>query len=59
MDADKKVMSVTELSKALGISVNLAYRQVRAKKIYSVKLGDRYLIPVKALERLLSGDVEG
>jgi excisionase family DNA binding protein len=59
MEKDKKVMTVAELAKELGISANLAYRQVRAKKIYSVKLGDRYLIPVQALEKLLSGEQGG
>ena len=56
MDTEKKVLTVEELAKELGISRNLAYRQVRAGKIYSIKCGDRYLVPVKTLEKLLSGD---
>ena len=56
MDTDKKVLTVEELAKELGISLSLAYRQVREGKIYSIKCGDRYLIPVKALEKLLSGN---
>jgi excisionase family DNA binding protein len=55
MDEDKKVLSVKELANELGISINLAYRQVREGKIYSIKCGDRYLIPKKAFDRLLSG----
>ena len=55
MDGDKKVLTVKELAKELDISVNLAYRQVREGKIYSIKCGDRYLIPKKAFEELLSG----
>jgi excisionase family DNA binding protein len=55
MEGDKKVLTVEELAKALRISTNLAYRQVRAGKIYSIKCGDRYLIPMKTLEQLLSG----
>jgi excisionase family DNA binding protein len=58
MDTEKKVLTVEELAKELGISRNLAYRQVRAGKIYSIKCGDRYLIPVKSLEKLLSGNSE-
>lgn len=58
MDTEKKVLTVEELAKELGISRNLAYRQVRAGKIYSIKCGDRYLVPVKALEKLLSGRSE-
>jgi len=56
MDTEKKVLTVAELAKELEISVNLAYRQVRSGKIYSIKCGDRYLIPLKALEKLLSGN---
>jgi len=51
MEAEKKVLTVEELAKELRIS----YRQVREGKIYSVKCGDRYLIPRKSLEELLSG----
>ncbi len=56
MDTGKRVLTVEELAKALGISRNLAYKQVREGKIYSIRCGDRYLIPIKALEKLLSGD---
>lgn len=55
MDNDKKVLTVKELAAELGISINLAYRQVREGKIYSIRCGDRYLIPKKAFEELLSG----
>ena len=56
MNGEKKVLTVKELSNELGISINLAYRQVREGKIYSIKCGDRYLIPKKAFEELLSGN---
>ena len=55
MDSDKKVLTVKELAGELGISINLAYRQVREGKIYSIKCGDRYLIPKKAWGKLSSG----
>ncbi len=55
MDGEKKVLTVTELAKELRVSTNLVYRQVRSGKIYSIKCGDRYLIPMKTLEQLLSG----
>ena len=55
MDIEKKVLTVEELAKELRISKNLAYRQVREGKIYSIKCGDRYLIPTRELEKLLSG----
>jgi excisionase family DNA binding protein len=56
MDDEKKVLTVAELAKELRVSVNLIYRQVREGKIYSIKLGDRYLIPKRALENLLLGN---
>ena len=55
MNSEKKVLTVKELADELGISINLAYRQVREGKIYSIKCGDRYLIPKRSLEQLLSG----
>jgi excisionase family DNA binding protein len=55
MDKEKNVLTVEDLAKELGISRNLVYRQVRSGKIYSIKLGDRYLIPLKTLEKLLEG----
>ncbi|MFC2033930.1 helix-turn-helix domain-containing protein [Chloroflexota bacterium] len=58
MDRDKKVLTVKELAEELRISINLAYREVREGKIYSIKVGDRYLIPRKALDKLLSGEKE-
>ena len=58
MANEKKVLTVEELAKELGISKGLAYRQVRQGKIYSIKCGDRYVIPVKSLEKLLSGNSE-
>lgn len=55
MEEEKKVLTVEELAKELRICRSLAYRQVREGKIYSIKCGDRYLIPVRSLDELLSG----
>ena len=55
MEKEKKVLTVEELAKELRISKSLAYRQVREGRIYSIKCGDRYLIPRRSLEELLSG----
>jgi excisionase family DNA binding protein len=56
MDKEKRVLTVAEMAKELRVSQNLVYRQVRKGEIYSVKLGDRYLIPVKTLEKMLAGE---
>ena len=55
MERERKVLTVAELAKELRISTSLAYRQVREGKIYSIRWGDRYLIPAQSLEDLLSG----
>ena len=55
MEGEKKVLTVVELAKELRVSTNLIYRQVRSGQIYAIKVGDRYLIPMKTLEQLLSG----
>ena len=57
MNEEKKVLTVGEVAKELRISRNLAYQQVKCGFIYSLKLGDRYLIPRKALDDLLAGNV--
>jgi excisionase family DNA binding protein len=56
METEKRVLTVEELARELRISRNLAYREVREGRIYSIRCGDRYLIPRKALEELRSGD---
>lgn len=55
MEVEKKVLTVEELAEELRISKNLAYREVREGRIYSIKCGDRYLVPRRSLEELLSG----
>lgn len=52
MDEDL-VMTVESAAKALHISRNLAYEAVRRGEIPSVRVGKRYLIPRRALERFL------
>jgi len=55
LEGEKKVLTVKEMAEELGISLTLAYKQVREGKIFSIKCGDRYLIPKKVFEQLLSG----
>lgn len=48
------VLSVRDLSKILNIGINGAYALVRAGKIFSVKIGRQYRIPVESLKTYLS-----
>lgn len=50
---EKKALSVEEAAAALGISRSLAYNMVRAGKIPARRLGKRWLISSKALDRFL------
>lgn len=51
---DKLTYTVAEAAKVLGIGRNTAYEAVRAGEIPVVKIGKRLLVPVKALESMLS-----
>ena len=51
---EKKMLSVKEMQTALGIGRTLALKLVASKEIPSVRLGRRILIPVAALDRVLS-----
>lgn len=54
MEEERRVFTVDEVAKILGITKNLVYRQVRAGTIPTVKVGDRYLIPCAAFEKWLN-----
>ena len=51
---DRVTYSVEEVARVLGIGRNTAYEAVRTGKIPALRIGRRYLIPVDALQRLLS-----
>ena len=55
MAEDKRVVSVIEASKILGIGKNLCYEAIRRGEIPALRIGKRLLVPKAALERLLSG----
>ncbi len=48
-------LSVSETSKRLGLSRSLTYEAIRTGQIPSIRVGRRILIPVTALQHLLSG----
>ena len=56
MQTENEVLTVEEVAKALRICRSLAYREIRAGRIFAVRCGDRYLVPRRALEQLLSGE---
>ena len=55
MGDDKKVVSVIEVARILGIGRNLAYEAVARGEIPSIRVGGRILIPVAGLDQMLVG----
>ena len=54
-DIECKTLTITEASKALGVSCNKAYEAARRGEIPTIKIGKRILVPRAALERMLQG----
>ncbi len=54
MSEEKRVLNPEQAAKELGIGRNLVYRLLRNKTLPHIKAGDRYLIPVSALEKWLA-----
>lgn len=55
-ETSPKVCTVEEAAKMLRISRSSAYEGVRTGQIPSLKIGKRILVPLAALERMLTGD---
>ena len=51
---ERLAVSVPEVAKMLGISRNSAYNAVAHKSIPSLRIGKRIIVPLAALERLLT-----
>jgi excisionase family DNA binding protein len=50
---ERRALSVVEAARALGISRASLYRLVQQKRLATVKIGSRRLVPVTALDNLL------
>ncbi len=50
----KRTYSVEEAAKILGIGRSAAYQALRTGEIPAIRIGRRLLVPVQALEQLLS-----
>ena len=53
---DSKTVTISELTKALGISRGLAYQAARRGEFPTIRIGRRVLVPREALDRMLSTD---
>ena len=52
----RRTMTVDEAAQALGVSRNAAYSAIRRGEIPAIRIGDRRLVPIIAIERLLAGE---
>lgn len=50
---ERRALSVQEAARALGISRASLYRLVQQKRLATVKIGSRRLVPVTSLDNLL------
>ena len=50
---ERRALSVGEAARAVGISRATLYRLVQQKRLATVKIGSRRLVPVSALDNLL------
>ena len=55
LEEKRRALSPREAERALGISHASLYRAIKAKRLRTIKLGCRTLIPVDAIDALLRG----
>jgi excisionase family DNA binding protein len=55
MSAERKTVTVDEAAQVLGVSRNSAYAAAKRGEIPTVKIGRLLLVPIAALEKMLSG----
>ena len=57
LDETKDVLTVAETAQVLRIAAITVYKAIEAGRIPSIRLGDRHLIPVVQLKKLLAGEL--
>jgi excisionase family DNA binding protein len=50
----RKPYSIKEAADLLNVSIGMVYKLVKSKKLKSFRLGDRWLIPVDAIDEVLA-----
>lgn len=50
---ERKVMTVPEVAKALGVSRNTIYRAAERNEIPTIRIGKKLLVPLVAFNRML------
>ncbi len=52
-DTERRTMTVDEVAKVLGLGRNAAYNAVKSGEIPSIRIGNKYLIPMAAIDAML------
>lgn len=55
---ERLTLTVPEAARMLGLSRNAAYAAARKGELPCIKIGERYMVPRSALEKLLGEKVE-
>ena len=55
LEEKRRALSPREAERTLGISHATFYRPIKAGRLKTIKLGSRRLVPVDAIDALLSG----
>ncbi len=56
MENNNNILDAKTMAKELGVQVNFIYRELKAGRIPSTKIGDRYFLSRSAWEKYLSGE---
>ena len=57
-EVERRVLSIREAAKTCGLSRATLYRLIGRKKLATLKIGSRRLVPVAAIDALLSGGAQ-
>ena len=58
MDKEKEGISVPRFAEIMDISRQHAYRLIKRNEIPSIKLGERYIIPMAYVRQVFRSDVQ-
>jgi excisionase family DNA binding protein len=55
VDNNKNILTAYDIASELNVGLNFVYRELKAGRIPSTKIGDRYFVSRSAWEKFLSG----
>jgi len=52
-----KLFSITESAERAGVARDTFYRWCRAKRVRTIRMGDRVMVPIRELRRILENGI--